>query len=64
MIKIWVLKVLMKTSGEKMKIPLGFVYFSFHGNHYTILYINCLVCLSRDSYAVGSAFSVAEPASV
>jgi len=29
-----------------------------------ILYINCLVCLLRDSYAIGSAFSVAEPASV
>jgi hypothetical protein len=29
-----------------------------------ILYINCVVCLSRDSYAVGSAFSVVEPISV
>jgi hypothetical protein len=36
MIKIWVPKVLMKTSGEKMKISLGFVYFSCHDNHYTI----------------------------
>jgi len=29
-----------------------------------ILYINCLLCLSRDSYAAGSTFSVAEPASI
>ncbi len=33
-----------------------------HSTH--ILYINCVVCLSRDSYAARSAFSVAEPASV
>jgi len=29
-----------------------------------ILYINCLVCLSRDSYATDFAFFVAEPASI
>jgi hypothetical protein len=29
-----------------------------------ILYINCVVCPWRDSYVVGSAFSVAEPAFV
>jgi len=61
--------MLLHTTGDD-QLMIFFVLFewkywmTFHASWIQILYINCVVCPWRDSYAVGSAFSVAEPASI